>query len=970
MNLQRRLPLLFIITMLLCIPVASYAQLWSTILDPSRATDWTQAGIPGGIPNYTTICATVAPSGLTDATDMNAIDSAIVTCGATAATSGVGQVVQLEAGTYTITGGLIFSDISQVVLRGAGPDQTILAFTGENQCVGEPTDICIAGSSGNVGLYYGAAPWTGDNGVSGTYTKGDTVIDLGTWVKHLSSKTGPAVGDMLILDQRNDSVGICPASGGTGACTGVSGATESASTVTITTSIPHGYSVNDCVGIGNVGGTNSTSAYNSAGNTLGSCGGSTGWFQITAVPSSTTFQYTAPAAGLAATGGGNVTKDTGGVFISDVHGATIDEQVGQGRVCPQSFDPNCATGEVSNRSQMEIKMVTAVNGSQVTITPPLEMNNWRTSQSPGVWYLGTTDTLDGIEDLTYDMTNDGGGTGDAGINFHAAYEGWVKNVRGINPNRNAVWMVDSARIDVVDSYFFGTKKNHTQAYGVEALGSSDDLIQNNICQHAVNCMMVGGAYGSVYGYNYMSDDAYTTQDWMMPMMSANHDLSGMVLFEGNDSPGLHLDNTHGTASNETFLRNRAVGQGTPAASNPSSLYAIKDPSFNRAENFVDNVIGTPSVETTYQDTTNINPSNTIWSLGVQGENGVVTDDPLATSTLLRWGNYDTATGTTRYFTSEVPSTGVTFVNGQFTPSESIPASFYSSTKPGFFTTAWGSPAWPPIGAGVSASGPFDATCSGSPTACDGVGNKSYQIPAQIAFNNSPIDPAYQQTFTVTGASWANTIDHGQIYPGTVTLTIGTHPLVATDTVTVTGVNPAGYNGTFEVDSVGTNTITYYVPTNPGTWVSGGSVSWPNIRLFNAENSYPSDYALVTFSTYSPALDITSGPPAGYTLNASIAPGTGGPPINPLVQSMTLKIGPSYTVTIPAGSFVSGGGGTFTYSGTISSVTYSITITPTGGGAYTIAVSASGVDLTRLANPMHVTLTIGINTGTATVTATY
>src|SRR5258708_24500952 len=29
---------------------------WSGILDPSRAVDWTHAGIPGGIPSRTTIC--------------------------------------------------------------------------------------------------------------------------------------------------------------------------------------------------------------------------------------------------------------------------------------------------------------------------------------------------------------------------------------------------------------------------------------------------------------------------------------------------------------------------------------------------------------------------------------------------------------------------------------------------------------------------------------------------------------------------------------------------------------------------------------------------------------------------------------------------------------------------------------------------------------------------------------------------
>ena len=127
---------------LLCCSAYSHAQLWSGILDSSRATDWTQAGIPSGIPTFTTVCRVVTPSGKTDATDMNDINGAI------SRSAGTGQVVQLQAGTYTISGGLIFRAVSNVVLRGAGPDKTILKFTGVNPCTGLYSDICIMGSIG------------------------------------------------------------------------------------------------------------------------------------------------------------------------------------------------------------------------------------------------------------------------------------------------------------------------------------------------------------------------------------------------------------------------------------------------------------------------------------------------------------------------------------------------------------------------------------------------------------------------------------------------------------------------------------------------------------------------------------------------------------------------------------------------------------------------------------------------------
>ena len=68
--------------------VRASAEPWSGILDPSRAIDWSHAGIPGGIPNRATICTSLEP-GSTAAQ----IDAAIAACPAD-------QVVFLSAGTF------------------------------------------------------------------------------------------------------------------------------------------------------------------------------------------------------------------------------------------------------------------------------------------------------------------------------------------------------------------------------------------------------------------------------------------------------------------------------------------------------------------------------------------------------------------------------------------------------------------------------------------------------------------------------------------------------------------------------------------------------------------------------------------------------------------------------------------------------------------------------------------------------
>src|SRR6266571_1321872 len=102
--------------LVLCLSTPAHAQLWSGILDPSRAVDWSQAGIPGGIPNRTTICATLNPGAT-----YTQINTAIAACPS-------GQVVFLNAGTYNLSGSISIAK-STVTLRGAGPDQTKLVFS-------------------------------------------------------------------------------------------------------------------------------------------------------------------------------------------------------------------------------------------------------------------------------------------------------------------------------------------------------------------------------------------------------------------------------------------------------------------------------------------------------------------------------------------------------------------------------------------------------------------------------------------------------------------------------------------------------------------------------------------------------------------------------------------------------------------------------------------------------------------------
>jgi hypothetical protein len=90
------------------------------IIPADRRIDWSNVGIPGGIPNRTTICANIknapynaAGDGITD--DSAAIASAIAACS-------VGQVVYIPAGTYRA--GITLN--KGVVIRGDGAQKTII----------------------------------------------------------------------------------------------------------------------------------------------------------------------------------------------------------------------------------------------------------------------------------------------------------------------------------------------------------------------------------------------------------------------------------------------------------------------------------------------------------------------------------------------------------------------------------------------------------------------------------------------------------------------------------------------------------------------------------------------------------------------------------------------------------------------------------------------------------------------------
>lgn len=124
-----------------------------------------------------------------------------------------------------------------------------------------------------------------------------------------------------------------------------------------------------------------------------------------------------------------------------------------------------------------------------------------------------------------------------------------------------------------------------------------------------------------------------------------------------------------------------------------------------------------------------------------------------------------------------------------------------------------------------------------------------------------------------------------------------------------------------------------------------------------------------FSSFSAKLKIVRGIAGSLDLNATFTKASGGPAIDAVTQPVKLRVG-TYEVAIPAGSFhqLTNGSkkGSYVYSGAVNNVALAVQIVPLGGDQYQFKVTAGPVDTSLFPNPVAVSISIGLNTGTVNV----
>jgi hypothetical protein len=119
---------------------------------------------------------------------------------------------------------------------------------------------------------------------------------------------------------------------------------------------------------------------------------------------------------------------------------------------------------------------------------------------------------------------------------------------------------------------------------------------------------------------------------------------------------------------------------------------------------------------------------------------------------------------------------------------------------------------------------------------------------------------------------------------------------------------------------------------------------------------------VPFAAFSPRVEIAAN--AGmFEVNSTVTLGAGSPGIHPLTDKVTLQLG-AFIITIPGGSFLQRPDGKFVFEGVTNSVTLKATIAPLDGGSFAFRVEGAGASDLPTTNVVTVSLTVGVNTGTA------
>ncbi len=381
---------------------------------------------------------------------------------------------------------------------------------------------------------------------------------------------------------------------------------------------------------------------------------------------------------------------------------------------------DCGHG-LANNSMTQIAKVTAVNGNTLTLERPLYFDY---NTSPKAYKLSMVENV-GLEDLRLQSTaSSGTGLLYKNVNIQSCSNCWVKNVQSdMAVDRSHIYLSDVYGSEIRNNYLNdGYNHNSGATYSVYLeFRNSENVIENNIVRKGRHSLIMSGGSGNVFGYNYILDPYMGEYHNSLAEDSTHGAHPYMNLWEGNVTPNVEFDFTHGSGSHNTLFRNYLhLTANNPDTGKPmtSALFAVNIAYYNYYENVLGNVIGpygSACTANSYEINANASQTSSIYKLGYYDDGGTSSPNSNLSAkvgrTLLRGGNWDCKTNTV-IWNNNVPSGSLA---SSYLSQQNLPASLYLSGKPSWFTAS-GAP-WPAIDPAASI--------------------KVNKIPAQICYESGP-----------------------------------------------------------------------------------------------------------------------------------------------------------------------------------------------------------------------------------------
>jgi hypothetical protein len=641
--------------------------------------NWVNAGMQsvGGIPNRTTVCVTLSPSGGDDATN---IQNAINNCPA-------GEVVQLGAGEFTVHLADLPIQISTgITLRGTG------------DCGGSSSPYCQT----SITVSDGALAYTG--GMCGTSTSNEVACPNGG---------PPEIEIAPISPNYNYSWAQCGNIGGAlgtgcGATPLAADAAQGQTTIQVTST--SNFSVGQWVLIDEASGAGWVPDPLNAWTGYGSVWAAPDWLSSSGSPATGRVLWSKSENGGGWDFGSTYPYQAGSVGCwfsycdrptAELHKiASIGAGPCPGAGCSLTFDDPLTIAFRQSGSH-NAQIYSGPYSNQSGAGSPISF-----LQNAGVENLSLLRAVNGGMDMEF-----------------CAYC-WVKNVEVGDWYGGGISIEYSVRSEFNTDYVHHCwdSVNNGGEYPIALDSASTEiLITNSITNFAGKGMVArAGGAGSVISYNYMDDTMYDAESgigdyWVDMGVNASH-YSGPhhVLFEGDWGDNLDNDHTHGNSMYITFFRNQGTGLRTPfsdpsldktvndftgigyacgdgpstcSPNAPGPLRAAGPSAYNYWFAFVGNVLGLAGETTaangwTYQGDWSASRIFMLgWNDGPGGEDPYL--DGVSGSYIFRHGNYDYV------------NNAVTWTSGY---SQSLPNSLYLSAEPVFFGAKYTWPWVTPTGA--------------------------------------------------------------------------------------------------------------------------------------------------------------------------------------------------------------------------------------------------------------------------------